>query len=246
MEKIKNAFDDFTIGARVLPAITVVLPLAAIGLYRGILDNEWTEASVEFALALIAIIFLSNIVREWGKSYENKMYKRLNAKPTTIVMRFSDDKIDEISKIKYHQWFNSKGGHYRLPLSLEEELVDTQSDNKYINATKDLRVYANAHRDEVPRVYQELKKYNYWRNLYGCKKFAVVMYLLLIVRELLTIETFQIKDIVLNPIPRYSVLVGVAIWTIVYCIVVTEKVVERNAFDYAITLVETICDVDEK
>ncbi len=47
-----------------------------------------------------------------------------------------------------------------------------------------LRNYANCNRNKEQRVYQELKEYNFWRNLYGTKGIALVVYLLIIVREI--------------------------------------------------------------
>ena len=241
---MKRVFDDFTMMAEVAPAIIMVLPILVLALCHGALSGEWTEASIEFVIAAALLYFLARVVREWGKSYQEKMYKRLKGMPTTIVMRFSDDRIDEMSKTKYHKRFNDKGEQYQLPMSLDEEEQDTLSDSKYINAVKDLRVYANSNRNDYPRVYQELKKYNYWRNLYGCKKIAVVMYVILIIKEFFSIEEFQLEEVFLNPLPKYSIFWGLIIWTMIYCIFVTKKIVERNAFDYAITLVETVCGTD--
>ena len=240
----KKIFDEFTFEARVMPAVTIVLPVLATGAYKGVIDNKWTETSVEFALAIVALVFMTYVVREFGKTYEKKMIGNLAALPTTIVMRFSDNRIDEISKVKYHKWFNNKGEKYHLPLSLAEEQEDTQSDNKYINAMKDLRVYAYNHRPMYPRVYQELKKYNYWRNLYGCKKIAMVLYTLMAIKEFVQLKEFNAKEMLVAYDPQYNVLFGVLLWAIFFCIAVTKKVVERNAFDYAVTLIETICDTD--
>lgn len=241
MQKVKAAFDDFIIEARVMPAVTIVMPVLAVGLHRGILNSEWTEASVEFALALVMLMFMACVARECGKTYEKKMFGKLNAMPTTILMRFSDDTIDVISKIKYHRWFNDREENYNLPLSLEEEQADVQSDSKYISAINALRVYANEQRTRFPRVYQELKKYNYWRNLYGCKKLAIILYMLMVLKECTQIEQFHIRDIAGGLSSQYNVLLGIILWTVLYCMTVTKKVVERNAFDYARTLIETIC-----
>ena len=103
--------------------------------------------------------------------------------PTTIILRFSDDTIDDITKVKYHKWLNEKIPDLQLPESEEEENLDSQSDSKYESVTKYLRIYANSHREQFPRVYQELKKYNYWRNLYGCKWYALSIYAILTIRE---------------------------------------------------------------
>ena len=47
------------------------------------------------------------ITRGLGKSYEEKMYKELGGMPTTIIFRFDDNIIADISKLKYHQWISS-------------------------------------------------------------------------------------------------------------------------------------------
>lgn len=241
MEKLKNLFDDFTIAARVMPALTIVAPFLLIALYRGVIANSWSEASVEFVIALVLIMYGANIARERGKDFEEKMFKELGALPTTIVMRFSDGRIDGISKKKYHQWLNEKDYGYQLPLSLEEERMDNQSDVKYINAMKNLRIYANAHRDEIPRVYQELKKYNYWRNLYGCKKIAVVFYVCTIALESFPLFVNFGLNWLSQPVFNFYVLIGMVVWTLGFCLMVTQDIVKRNAFDYAVTLVETGC-----
>ena len=70
------------------------------------------------------------------------------------------------------------------------------------------------------------------------------MYVVLIIKEFFSIEEFQLEEVFLNPLPKYSIFWGLIIWTMIYCIFVTKKIVERNAFDYAITLVETVCGTD--
>lgn len=41
-------------------------------------------------------------------------------------------------------------------MSLAEESEDLQTDEKYINAIRFLRTYANSNRDKLPRVSQDL------------------------------------------------------------------------------------------
>lgn len=43
-------------------------------------------------------------------------------------------------------------------------------------------VYSNSHRLEEPRVYQELKDYNFWENLYGTKWIEIAIYIVLAIR----------------------------------------------------------------
>ncbi len=160
--------------------------------------------------------------------------------PTTIIFRFSDNTIDAVSKTKYHRWINSKLRDISLPVSHIEESKDLLADEKYINAMRFLRTYANSNREKLPRVYQDLKKYNFWRNLYGCKRFCVVIYLIIILREFVCINGFSLRKMIFDPFPEYVVLIGMIFWLMIFCLSVTKKTVKRNAFDYAKTLLETI------
>lgn len=181
-----------------------------------------------------------------GKNHEGKMFGELGGMPTTIILRFSDNKIDNISKLKYHQWFNDNLANVLLPVSLAEETADLTSDEKYISAMTFLRTYANSNRDRFPRVYQELKKYNFWRNLYGSKVFAVVSYSMLVLRELVIVDSFNLKEMIVAPFPKYVVIIGLLIWIGLFCSIVTKKTVKRNAFDYAKALLEIIENLSQE
>lgn len=246
METVKKYFDDFVFAARVMPAATAGLPLLIIAVYNGVVVNSWSETSTSFALAIIFIAFSAYIAREWGKNYEGKMFEELGGMPTTIILRFSDNKIDSVSKLKYHQWFNDNLAGVSLPVSLAEETADSTSDEKYISAMTFLRTNANSNRDRFPRVYQELKKYNFWRNLYGCKILATVLYVFLLLREFVVIDSFSLKEMIIAPFPKYVVFIGLLIWICLFCSIVTKKTVKRNAFDYAKTLLETIENLSQE
>lgn len=240
IKAIRQTFDDFVIASRIKPAITVGFPLLFMAFYNGFVEFERVETGIGLALALVVISFAAYIVRELGKTYEEKLYKTLGGAPSTIILRFSDDTVDNITKIKYHKWLNKIIPDLQLPVSKEEEDADPESDIKYESAIKYLRTYANSHREKFPRVYQELKKYNYWRNLYGCKRYALLLYGILTICELLIVEQFCVADILLKPVPKYTIMLVLIIWSILFCLIVTQKAVKRNAFDYAKTLLETV------
>lgn len=240
MKYIKKYFDDFTFYARVMPAVTAGMPLIAWGLYNGIIKSDWWKAGGYFIISIILVSFAAYIARELGKRYEEKMYKELGGMPTTIIFRFSDNTIDAVSKTKYHRWINSKLSDISLPVSHIEESKDLLADEKYINAMRFLRTYANSNREKLPRVYQDLKKYNFWRNLYGCKRFCVVIYLIVILREFVCISGFSLRKMIFDPFPEYVILIGMIFWLMIFCMSVTKKTMKRNAFDYAKTLLETI------
>lgn len=238
MDKIKNFFDDFTFHARVMPIIVLLTPIIIISIFKGIVQARWLE---NFALVFVSLAFLSitsKIARNLGKKYEEKMYTQLGGMPTTIVLRFSDHTFDDITKQRYHKKLNRFKG-LALPKDKSSETVD--DDQQYISATNILRNYANSNRDTEPRVYQELKEYNFWRNLYGAKGIALCIYLIIGIRDIIVKGTINLKQMFLYPYPDYIALIIIVLCIVSIMLFVSLKSVEQKGFDYAKALIE-VCE----
>ena len=239
MDKLVKFFDDFVFHSRVMPVLTAMFPIIVLGIFKGFIYKDFLDISLYVFVLLIFIALASKVARECGKSYESKMYDKLGAKPTTIVLRYSDNTIDNITKTRYHKVLNEKISDIHLPLSSNEE--NEESDSMYYSSMAYLRKYANSNRDIEPRVYQELKEYNYWRNLYGCKWISITIYLLIALREMIIVDSFNIQNIFLKPYPEYIAFLLMIIGVLVMCIFVSKSTVKRRAFDYAKTLAE-VCE----
>lgn len=239
MDKLIKFFDDFVFHARVMPILTAMLPIIVSGIFKGFIQKDFLDISLYAFVLLLFITLASKVARECGKRYETQMYKELGGKPTTIILRYSDCTIDNITKTRYHKILNEKINDIHLPLNPNEE--NQQSDIMYSSSMTYLRKYANSNRDIEPRVYQELKEYNYWRNLYGCKWISIIIYFLIAIREIILIDSFSVRNILLKPYPEYIVLLLMFIGIAIMCIFVNKSTVKRRAFDYAKTLAE-VCE----
>lgn len=236
MIKFNDYFDDFTFHARIMPVIVASIPLFAFALYKGIVISGIKEG-ISYTIFIIAFIaFAARVCREFGKKYENKMYSQLGAMPTTIILRYSDCRIDNLTKTRYHEKLNQHISNIVLPLCPEKD-----ADMQYITAINWLRKYANTNRDKELRVYQELKEYNFWRNLYGIKNVCILVYGLVAFREIIYIKNFSIKELLLEPYPVYIAFILMLISLFVFVILVNKNTVKEKAFDYARTLLE-VCD----
>lgn len=239
LEKIKKQFDDFTFHARVVPVLVMLLPVLALGICRGIIKENILEIPIYFAVSIIFLAFTARIARENGKQHEEKMYLELKGMPTTIILRYSDSRIDPITKRRYHEKLNKLVKGVKLPIEDKDEGL--ASDEQYKSAINWLRNYANSNRKTEPRVYQELKDYNFWRNLYGSRLIALALYLLIAVREFILIDTFDIKSMIVQPYPIYISFLIMLMSIVLFFCSVTKKTVKRKAFDYAKSLVE-VCE----
>ncbi len=238
MDKIKGFFDDFIFHARVMPVIVLLMPVIIIGIHSGIVQDSWLEGIVLSSISLVFLTITSKIARNLGKEYEKKMYKQLGGMPTTIVQRFSDDTFDDITKQRYHKKLNQFEG-LALPLDKSKETAD--DDQQYISAANILRNYANSNRDKESRVYQELKEYNFWRNLYGAKGIALCLYLIIGIREIIIKGTVSLKELFLHPYPDYIALIVIVLCIAYVVFFVNQKTVKQKSFDYAKTLIE-VCE----
>lgn len=239
MENIKANFDDFTFNARVMSVLVVVLPIICVGVYESIIKEGVLESSLYVVMIIIFITFMAYIARDLGKKAERKMIKRLGGLPTTILMRFSDTRIDPHSKMRYHKILKKKVKELKIPISIEEENGD--SDYIYDSAINWLRGIANSDKKKYHLVYKELKNYNFWRNLYGIKYIGICIYILIAVRETILMRNFNIADIIIKPYPQYIAFIIMTGSALLGLIMINRKIVENKAFDYAKALLE-ICD----
>ena len=227
MDFLKKNFDDFNIQARIIPALIIALPLYVYVLITGIINFNFIELMKKSIFSVLIISIYYKVIRNLGKRYEKKLYAKLGAKPTTIVLRYSDNNFDDITKTRYHKKLNKKVSGVKLPIEKEKETLE--SDKEYESAINWLRNYANSNRESEYRVYQELKDYNFWRNLYGGKWIVVNSCVIFIIIELL-------KKNYNNIIILSMVFIG-----IFACTAITERTVKEKAFDYAKTLLE-VCE----
>lgn len=248
--KGKLLIDGFTFYARVLPAVVCALPLFLTSVINIAANGFNLENIILVVVLFAAVAFGTNIVRRLGKAREKKLYENLGAMPTTIIQRFSDTRINTVSKKQYHSKLNKKYG-LKLPLSPDEEHLP-DDDEGYRAAADSLRNLANSNRDKYPRVYQELKEYNFFRNLYGLKWYAFAVYVLLaaakiykLVRASISIQSaYDILDMLVKPSRNTASVYIYLIAIVLFLLFVTSSSVKERAFDYAKALIEVCENLD--
>lgn len=217
MDFLKKNFDDFNIYARIIPALIIGLPTYVYIVITGIIDFNIVGLVRNSLISVLLISMYYRIIRNLGKRCEKKMYKKLGSKPTTIVLRYSDNNFDEVTKTRYHKKLNEKIDGLKLPIKKEKETIE--SDILYESAINWLRNYANSNRKKEFRVYQELKDYNFWRNLYGGKWILIISCIIFIIIELLK-KNYENNSIII-------MMIVIAIFSTVF---ITKKNNRRKGF----------------
>jgi hypothetical protein len=239
MKQLKEFFDEYTIKARIFPALTVISPLIII---IGI-NLKSLNISVNALIIISLITFLAIISRNLGKNKENKIIRELGAFQTTILLRYSDSTIDSYTKTRYHKYLNRMLPELDLPELPEiEDDNKHKSDDKYNSAVRWLR---NNRRDKkkYPLVIKDLITYGYARNLFGLKNISIIMYFSLIVFSMIYFYTdnklsSNINELEIRVILTELVLL-ISLITMIFGI--NKQIVISQGYAYARSILET-CD----
>lgn len=239
---IETWFDDFSFHSRFLPVAFASVPLIIFILLQFTKNNTNGYISLVLFVTLIFATFCSKVARELGKREEKKIYEELGAMPTTIILRFTDSRINELSKTQYHKIISKRSG-IDLPISKDSENDFPDSDKKYEAAINWMRTWANSNREKAPLVYKELKEYNFWRNIYGIRNLYIFIFIVIAIREVYILEKFSFIELIEKPYPIYISFILMVASIIIFLFFIRKKIVVDKAFDYAKTLVESCTQI---
>ena len=160
-------YDQYTLRARIQPALTAVLPLAFLLLT--LLPGQPILATAFFTLlaTIGGTAVAAQVGREWGRKKEPGLWKSWGGPPTTRLLRHRRIPGDIILppglRQQVEDWTN-----YPLPTEQEEKADPQWADTAYEKAVASLR---EATRDNIkfPLVFAENVNYGYRRNLWGLR-----------------------------------------------------------------------------
>ena len=247
-------FDKFHLVTRCGPAFVCVLPFVEIFVVK-----SWSKGNISemvFLAITLLVLILSLVVRDCGKKEEKRIVSKLGGYPTTISLRWSDTRINELSKARYHNVLHDVWG-FELPKSLQDEKGDLKkSDIQYDAAVDKLRVYANLKQADFPLVEKSLELYNFWRNLFGSRRlFYGVTVVALIYIIGVECACFCVSDWNWLMLVRfceadwYVLILLLLVQLCLFCNYVNESRVIDHAFNYAKTLLEVLAankDLEDK
>ena len=168
---MKNPLHQYTLNARIKPALLTVLPL-------GVLFFIWMPGDSLPTGGLLGIIstgggtaLLAQLGRDLGSKKQPALWDRWGGPPTTRALRFRDSP----NKVVLARWRAKLQGLWgqALPTPEEEARNPVDADQQYEAAIGFLR---EATRDVsmFPLVFAENVNYGFRRNLWGLKPYGLV------------------------------------------------------------------------
>lgn len=219
--------DRYTMSARVMPALIVLVPIGAVlaGLALG---KPLTFVGLPLAAALSFL--LGDIVRGAGRRAQDSLWEEWGGPPTTQRLRWRGSS-DTDATAQLHRDV-SAATDIDLPTQEAETSDPAAADKRYERAVRRLIDLVAANPVQHPHVQHELTTYGFRRNLYGVKPAGIATCILgLASAAAIAIVRDGDLDAQLVPaaIPILSSIGLLAIWLLV----VRPRWVRAAADDYA-------------
>lgn len=245
-ELVGKFLDPYDRPARLYPGLIVLTPLAVllVCLYG---TKYIIASSVLSILGFSGIAYmLGSTARDAGKKLEDKLFAKWGGKPTTQMLRHSDNRIDGFTKNRIHQTL-SKGIMATFPSAADELANPQQADEIYragtvwlISNTRDTKKF--------PLVFKENIAYGFKRNMLGLKRIGGLVALTSVIWTLFHAKVISIyepywsmdKFIELAPSSITSLVVSTTI-LFTWIFLITESSLLRVATAYSERLFHS-CD----
>jgi hypothetical protein len=235
LDLIKDSYDR---KARLYPALLVIVPLAlTIGLAASLKLPALESVGATLASCGGAFL-LTQLARDAGKRREPVLMASWGGLPSVAILRHRDERIDAITKGRYHKKLTILVKGTKAPVAADERSEPEKADAVYSAWCAYLRSHTRDTK-KFALLFQENVNYGYRRNVFGLRPVGITVSALSFLAccswEYFAARTGKV-------IQREFVLAGiVALLFLLFWILVVSPAWVRIAADaYAARLVETL------
>lgn len=233
-------FDNYALKARYYPVVILFFPIVLIGIIYSFEFNSTLQAFTSIGAVGAFTYLFSQLGRDRGKLKENALWKSWGGSPSVQLLRLRNDRLDYITKQRYHKKLQVLcPGEITPSIEIEEDnpVVADQvyfAWTKYlISQTRDVKKFSLLYKDNV--------SYGFRRNLWGLKSLAILILILLIGGNYLF---WAVRLQEFNPMAfplgfRYTAI-SLTIFLFFWVFVVTKEWIKVPAFSYAERLCESV------
>ncbi len=233
--------DKYTIKARLYPSFLVLLPAFVVSIYYITDIEKYYHYFTAFAAVGLFTYLLAQLGRDKGKLKEPDLHIFFGGKPTTQILRHSNNHIDIVTKQRYHKLLSQKIDNLKIPTAEEEAYNANHADQVYDSCAKYL-ISKTRDTKKFNLLFKENISYGFRRNLWGMKPWALLLIILCFIchlffatKQFVVFNQFAPKDI--------GLFVFLFVTTIFWFSVVTKNWIKIVAFAYAERLYESLNDL---
>ncbi|MBX9601864.1 MAG: hypothetical protein K2X35_12700 [Bryobacteraceae bacterium] len=161
--------------ARFYPALVVLFPIAT-AVAAIIPTGSVSTLQTSFGLMFVScggLYLLGQLARDGGKKKEGALFDLWGGMPSVAVFRHSDQRVDPITKARYHKVMSALVKDTK-PLSANEERIDPRAADQIYSAWSSYIRVSTRDTKKYSLIYQELASYGYRRNILGLRPVGIV------------------------------------------------------------------------
>jgi hypothetical protein len=231
-----GVLDEYDRNARLKPVLLMVLPVSLLIVTLG---AAYSTAVSVLAAPLTAMGFayiMAQFARDWGKQKQPHLFALWGGCPTTAKLRHRDTTLNPHTRARYHE-FSSRLIGKPLP-TIQEEQADPEAADAIYESVGDRLREETRDKREFPLVFAELTSYGFRRNLWGMKRFGIVVAILAVSGQTIILAADAVAGRSIAPIPAIATVANILL-LLVWIIVVTPSWVKTAADGYAERLLAT-------
>lgn len=237
---LSSLFDEFSLSARVRPALLALLPLIVVTYISA--PSLYNIVAMLFSIIVACglVTALAHYARHQGRITEKRLYASWGGKPTTMMLRKADTTLDPYTKTRYHKYLAEQIDGWAAPSVEDEQKSQDTTDKLYDSAVRWLLEKARD-KKQYRLLFKENISYGFRRNSRGIKRFGTVCSLVSLTLIFVSIypstEYLNIKKYILE----YSSSVFSIIMLVWWLVVVNDAWVKDSAESYALRLL-AVCE----
>jgi hypothetical protein len=235
--------DPYDRGARLLPALLLVFPIAVmLTLYLQTIPSD-IQPLIPLAIFSAFAFLITNLIRDMGKRKEANLFDKWGGKPSVAIFRYSNNKIDIVTKERYHKKLSMMCK--TSSVSTEDEQNDKEkadviytSWSKYLQSrTRDRKIFYLLYRENIA--------YGFRRNTYGVRYIGMIISLFSLLTNIIWLLYNYKNNECFNIFQCISTGISI-LFFFLWCFVTTDTWVHVIADRYAAQLAEATDMIDEK
>ena len=175
MAQMGSGLDGYTLKARYVPALIVVLPLwlaFAVWFPR---DDQFLGVFASAGVTLVLSMLLAQIGRDAGKKRQQSLFDEWGGPPTVRALSYRSGIVNPVSLARCHAAIRALEPEIQLPANAEEESADWPAASCNYESASDFMREATRDKSRFRLVYAENVNYGFRRNLWAMKPAGIAI-----------------------------------------------------------------------
>jgi hypothetical protein len=231
-----SPLDGYSLKARYLPALVVMLPLWLAFAVWFPPDKQFLGVFASAGVTLVLSTLLSQLGRDAGKARQKALFMEWGGPPSTRALSYQTGIVNHVTLARCHAALRTLVPTLELPESEAAEKDNWDSAKKNYESASDYLREATRDKTAFRLVYAENVNYGFRRNLWAMKPGGIAACVIAVAAVVVHALTREPTKEALTGIDAASGLMAVVLFTF-WCLRFTKSWVKMSADEYSSRLI---------